>query len=181
MLWPCTFQMGLIIYVSLLLLSPKILSLPFDPQDNAFLSRAHSYAHSTICLSPGSMECSPLHQWKTSCGTHLHFRESTFSKFVTTFDNNNHMWCLLLIWWHLTILQGSGATPCTFSSVQSLSRVWLFATPRTAAHQASLSITNSRSLLRLMSIESVMPSNHLIFCCPLLLLPSIFPYLNSVP
>ena len=113
MLWPCTFQMGLIIYVSLLLLSPKILSLPFDPQDNAFLSRAHSYAHSTICLSPGSKECSPLHQWKTSCGTHLHFRESTFSKFVTTFDNNNHIWCLLLIWWHLTILQGSGATICT--------------------------------------------------------------------
>ena len=47
--------------------------------------------------------------------------------------------------------------------------------PKTAAHQASLSITNTRSLLKLMSIESVMPSNHLIFCCPLLLLPSIFP------
>ena len=60
-------------------------------------------------------------------------------------------------------------------SVQSLSRVRLFATPSTAAHQASLSITNSRSLLKLMSIESVMPSNHLILCCPLLLLPSIFP------
>ena len=49
------------------------------------------------------------------------------------------------------------------------------ATPQTAAHQASLSITNSRSLLKLMSIESVIPSNHLILCCPLLLLPSIFP------
>ena len=61
-----------------------------------------------------------------------------------------------------------------FSSVQSLSRVLLFATPWTAAHQASLSITNSWSLLKLMSIESVMPSNHLILCCPLLL-PSIFP------
>ena len=60
-------------------------------------------------------------------------------------------------------------------SVQSLSHVQLFATPSTAAHQASLSITNSRSLLKLMSIESVMPSNHLILCCPLLLLPSIFP------
>ena len=60
-----------------------------------------------------------------------------------------------------------------FSSVQSLSCVWLFATPWTAARQASLSITNSRSLLRLMSIESVMPSNHLILCCPLLLLPPI--------
>ena len=55
------------------------------------------------------------------------------------------------------------------------SRVQLFATPWTAVHQASLSITNSQSLLKLMSIESVMPSNHLILCHPLLLLPSIFP------
>ena len=62
-----------------------------------------------------------------------------------------------------------------FSSVQSLSRVQLFATPRTAAHQASLSITNSQNLLKLMSIELVMPSSHLILCHPLLLLPSIFP------
>ena len=62
-----------------------------------------------------------------------------------------------------------------FSLVQSLSRVWLFATPWTVAHQASLSITNSWSLLKLMSIESVMPSNHLTLCCPLLLLPSILP------
>ena len=63
----------------------------------------------------------------------------------------------------------------TFSSVQSLSHVQLFATPWTAAHQASLSITNFQSLPKLMSIESVMPSNHLILCYPLLLLPSIFP------
>ena len=61
------------------------------------------------------------------------------------------------------------------SSVQSLSHVRLFATPWTAACQVSLSITNSRSLLRLMSIELVMPSNHLILCCPLFLSPSIFP------
>ena len=61
------------------------------------------------------------------------------------------------------------------SSVQSLSCVRLFVTPWTAARQASLSITNSGSLPKLMSIESVMPSNHLILCCPLLLLPSIFP------
>ena len=60
------------------------------------------------------------------------------------------------------------------SSVQSLSRVQLFVTPWTSAHQASLSITNSWSLLKLMSIEVVMPSNHLILCHPLLLLPSIF-------
>ena len=62
-----------------------------------------------------------------------------------------------------------------FSSVQSLSRVRLFITPWTAARQASLSITNSQSLLKLMPIESVMPSIHLILCHPLLLLPSIFP------
>ena len=61
------------------------------------------------------------------------------------------------------------------SSVQLLSHVCLFATPRTVAHQASLSITNSQRLLKLMSIESVMPSNHIILCHPLLLLPSIFP------
>ena len=62
-----------------------------------------------------------------------------------------------------------------FSSGQSLSRVWLFVTLWTATCQASLSITNSRSLLKLMSIESEMPSNHFILCRPLLLLPSIFP------
>ena len=60
-------------------------------------------------------------------------------------------------------------------SVQSLSCVKCFATPWTAAHQTSQSIASSQSLLTLMSTESVMPSNHLIFCCPLLLLPSIFP------
>ena len=68
---------------------------------------------------------------------------------------------------------GCSLLPC--QSVQSLSRVQLFVTPRTAARQASLSITSSWSLLKLMSIESVMPSNHLILCCPLLLLPSVFP------
>ena len=62
-----------------------------------------------------------------------------------------------------------------FSSVQSLSRVRLFVTPWIAARQASLSITNSQSSLRLTSIESVMPSSHLILCCPLLLLPPIPP------
>ena len=69
-------------------------------------------------------------------------------------------------------LSHQGSPVC---SVQSLSHVWLFATPWTAAHQASLSTINSQSLLKLMSIESVMPSNHLIFCHPLLLPPSIFP------
>ena len=63
----------------------------------------------------------------------------------------------------------------SFNSVQSLSHVRLFATPWTAARQASLSITNSWSLFKLMSIELVMPSNHLVLCHPLLLSPSIFP------
>ena len=73
-----------------------------------------------------------------------------------------------------------------FSSVQSLSRVRLFSTPWIAAHQASLSITNPRSSLRLTSIESVMPSSHLILCRPLLLLPnpsqhqSLFQWVNSL-
>ena len=78
--------------------------------------------------------------------------------------------------------QGQGASPqppgdlgCILLMFKSLSRFRLFATPWTTAHQASLSITNSQSLLRLMSIESVMPSNHLILCRPFLPLPSIFP------
>ena len=64
---------------------------------------------------------------------------------------------------------------CYLNSVQSLSRVWLFVTLWTVVHQTSLSFTISQSLLKLMSIESVMPSNQLILCHPLLLLPSIFP------
>ena len=68
-----------------------------------------------------------------------------------------------------------------FSSVWSLSRVWLFVTPWIAARQASLSITNSQSLLKLVSIESVMPPNHLILCHPLLLLPSVFPRIRAFP
>ena len=74
---------------------------------------------------------------------------------------------------HCVILQKQGLV--WFGSVHSLRGVWLFVTPWIAARQASLSITNSRSSLRLMSIESVMPSSHLILCRPLLLLPSILP------
>ena len=72
-----------------------------------------------------------------------------------------------------TLLQSSGSLKV--SSVQSFSHVWLFVTPWTAARQASLSITNSQRPPKPMSIESVMPSNYLILCCPLLLQPSIFP------
>ena len=81
-------------------------------------------------------------------------------------NQSSHISC------HLTKVRYS--TFHQFNSVQSLSSVWLLATPWTAAHQASLSITNSRSLLKLMSIELVMPSNHLILCRPLFLPPSIF-------
>ena len=73
------------------------------------------------------------------------------------------------------MVQPSPLSNFQFSSVQSLSRVRLFATPWTAAQQASLSITDSWSLLKLTSIELVMPSNHLILCHPLLLTPSLFP------
>ena len=66
-------------------------------------------------------------------------------------------------------------TQIKFSSVQSLNRVWLFVTPWTAACQASLSITNSQSLFKLMSIKSMRPSKYLMLCCPLLLPPSTFP------
>ena len=72
-------------------------------------------------------------------------------------------------------MKSSKVVRVSISSVQSFSRVQLFVTPWTAARQASLSITNSQSLFRLMSIELVMPSNHLILCCPLLLPLSIFP------
>ena len=75
----------------------------------------------------------------------------------------------------LALMCSSFAQGNQFSLVQSLSRVQLFATPWTAARQASLSMTNSWSLLKLMSIELVMPSNHLILCRPLLVPPSIFP------
>ena len=80
-----------------------------------------------------------------------------------------------------TVLQSPSQEQSPSCSVQSLSCVQLFVTPWTAAHQASLSITNSRSLPRLMSIESVMPSNHLTLCRPLLSCPQSFPASGSFP
>ena len=103
--------------------------------------------------------------------------------YLTGFENTRKTESLLLV--HPTYLNSVCVCVCvlykelnfevvSFSSVHSLSHVPLFVTPWTVAHQASLSITNSWSLLKLMSIESVMPCNHLILC-PLFLLPSIFP------
>ena len=82
-----------------------------------------------------------------------------------------HMVCRILVPWPGV----KPVTPTVEFQFRSLSRVWLFATPWTAAHQTSLSITNSWNLLKLTSIESVISSNHLMLCCPLLLPPSIFP------
>ena len=89
---------------------------------------------------------------------------------------------LLNLFWHLVLLYFCSISyihmkiyALLFSSAQSISHVWLFATPWTLARQASLSFTNSWSLLKLMFIELVMPSKHLILCHPLPLLPSVFP------
>ena len=84
------------------------------------------------------------------------------------------MWYLWKYNWFFIIVYVSWYFTEFIQSVQLLSRVWLFATPWIGACQASLSITNSQSLLKLMSIESMMPSNHLILCRPLLFQPSIF-------
>jgi len=100
------------------------------------------------------------------------------------------LWCFSLVYRHTIVwktkVTAAGLFFCRnslfrviqFSSVQSLSPVHLFETPRTAAHQPSLSITNSWSLPKLMSIESVMPSNHLILCRPLLFPTPIFPSIS---
>ena len=92
----------------------------------------------------------------------------------------NHVQEEILICSPIAYMCLSGSVSCLhtfflFSLVQKLSHVWLFVTPWTAARQAALSITNSQSLLKLMSIKTLMPSNHLVLCHPLLLLPSIFP------
>ena len=92
-----------------------------------------------------------------------------FTKAYMSFEKES-MWCEKNMSWEKIMLREN-----MFNSVQLLSHVRLFATPWTAAHQASLSITNSQRLLKFISIELVMPSNYLILCRPFLLLPSIFP------
>ena len=110
-------KMGLITYVSLLLLTPKILSLPFDPQDNALLSWPHSYAefhNQSNCWVCGVLPSSSVKgfPWWTSPlqgKDFLQKKEKTFSKSANTF-NNNRMWCLFLNWWHLTTLRWTDVT-----------------------------------------------------------------------
>ena len=94
--------------------------------------------------------------------------------FGATVHGVTKIWTRLSDWAHIH-------NSVSGSSVQLLSSIWLSAIPWTAARQASLSITNSQSLLRLISIELVMPSKHLILCHPLLLLPSIFPSIRVFP
>ena len=101
----------------------------------------------------------------------IHFRQYLLRRI-----SHQVMLCFLmyLIRWHKIYNH-----PVTIMVVQSLSHVWLFATPWTAAHQASLSFIISQILLTFMAIGLVMLSNHLILCCPLLLLPSIFPHIRN--
>ena len=95
---------------------------------------------------------------------------------------NGKIFPYIMVYLHfsLNICHKTDMTYIQFSSIQSLSHVQLFVTLWTAACQASPSITDSQSLLKYRSIELVMPSNHVILCCPLLLLPSIFPSISSV-
>ena len=128
-----------------------ILQLRFLLSWKAFLQVNYQFIPSPLSLSGGV-------QW---CTITPHSLDTEF-KF--------YLWPQWIVW-----LCKSFNICKTFNSAQSLSNVWLFETLWTVAHQASLSITNSQSLLKLMSIEVLMPSNHLILCHPLLLLPSLFP------
>ena len=134
------------------------------------LSTAFDTADYSIITSILHLACINHLPWLPSCLTGHSF--SVFFLVSPTLEGWN---ALRLSYWTPFLSIAKKVDTDNISSVQSLSRVWLFATPRSAACQASLSITNFRSLLKLMSIESVMPSSHLIFCCPLLLLPPTHP------
>ena len=105
------------------------------------------------------------------------FNRKKVSLFTHELTLKRKLFLIKEVWWNITQQQEPSrwGINSRFSSVQPLSHVWLFVAPWTAAHQASLSITNSWSLLKLMSMELVMPSSHLILCHPFLLLPSIPP------
>ena len=131
------------------------------------------------CIKRAGCEAQPAQLWTlalSSCDfLQVLWLSGTWASYlqlglIFVFQNLSKNWRqFILRMWRLV------NTWIQFSSVQSLSHVWLFVTPWTAACQASLSIANSQSLHKLMSIKSVMPSNHLILCCPLLLQPSIIP------
>ena len=135
--------------------------------------------YSTVKAFPLELEAMPT--FATS--SQYYIRGSRWHKGKTNLTSSvqnvlNLLSVFLISWQNWPDFRGNSVQ---FSSVQSFSCIRLFVTPWTAAHQASLSITNSWSLLKLMSIESVMPSNHLIFCHPLLLPPSIFPSIRVFP
>ena len=121
-----------------------------------------------------SSHCSP--EWAKAC---MSESVGTADQLLVTSDCSG-LWVLSEIHGHWGFgfslsLPADLERHCLLSSVQSLSHVQLFVTPWATAYQASLSITNSQSLFKLMSIKLIMASNHLILCCPLCLLPSIFP------
>ena len=138
------------------------------------------FTSSVLCLliSPYSPTFNSWHHW-FFCYLH------TF----TCFQNVGILWYAVVSDWRLSLSRMClsflrdlhGLIAHVFLVVQSLRCVWLFTTSWTAAHQASLTFTISWSLIKLLSTESVMPSNHLILCCPLLLLPSIFPSIGVFP
>ena len=132
--------------------------------DKSLLFRTCALIALAQCLTPSQSSMSIY--WKKEP---LHMVGATFSQVLlltSTLKSLSQFWF-------------SSSLVCLLYSVQSLSCVWHFAIPWTAAHQAFQSITNSWSLPKLMPIESVMPSNHLIFCHPFLLLPSIFPNIRG--
>ena len=112
-----------------------------------------------------------MYNWYMCIYVHTHVYTSNLHNFIVYYTYI----ILYIIYIYISQIVKNHFGALFDGSVQLLSHVQLFATPWTAAHQASLSITNSRSSLKLMSIELVIPSNHLILCRPLLLLPSIFP------
>ena len=119
------------------------------------------------------------YQWLFICSNKRYEWHLVFTETICNFYHYFHAFTPPAKYWmqhkhEWEVANEKGHCDNQFSSVQSLSPVWLFVTPWTAARQASLSFTNSWSLLKLISIESMMPSNHLILCRPLLLLPSIF-------
>ena len=135
----------------------------------------------TMNAYSGLLECTPANMY-THVREHAHIKSTNFQRkngilylFAYLITSKAELLHILMDHLYFFFCKCSGGLLIQgVQSVQSLSRVRLFVTPWTAARQASLSITNSQSLLKLMSIESVMPSNHLILCHPLLL-PSIFP------
>ena len=137
----------------------------FSLQRTNWLKDNHGEApESSLCLSLNNLLCAKC---CTSVATQIYFWQKKGCKYIIILKSNLNT---------VRIYKSDKfTTPISFSSVQSLSCVWLFATPWIAAPQASLSITNSQSSPKLMSIESVMLSSHLILCRPLLLLPPIPP------